>query len=231
MSFPVELTEEQMLDNYKRLLEHVEVMFESRAEPLLKMYKDYEETVILAPASSIEHFHNAFPGGYLDHVLRVLEYAFRFYELWKGSGLNVDTFTAEELAFVAIHHDLGKLGLPGEGNERYIKNESEWHRKNQGKIYTPNPKIPFMTVTDMSLHILQRYGVPITLNEGLGIRLTDGLYDEVNQHYYITRAKEASLRTHLPHIMHQADMMASRFEYDRWAKASGNVLENYKDVV
>ena len=41
----------------------------------------------------------------------------------------------EELIFVALNHDIGKMGFPGEGNETYIPNDSEWHRKNLGKEY------------------------------------------------------------------------------------------------
>ena len=29
-------------------------------------------------------------------------------------------------------------------NEYYVPNPSEWHRKNQGKIYDPNPNIQHM---------------------------------------------------------------------------------------
>ena len=43
-------------------------------------------------------------------------------------------FTDEELIFAAMHHDLGKVG-DELGNEFYTPNESEWHIKNQGKIY------------------------------------------------------------------------------------------------
>ena len=43
--------------------------------------------------------------------------------------------------FVALNHDIGKMGFPGEGNETYLPNDSEWHRKNMGKIYKVNPGV------------------------------------------------------------------------------------------
>tara|TARA_R110000822_G_scaffold128195_41_gene264027 strand:- start:1265 stop:1969 length:705 start_codon:yes stop_codon:yes gene_type:complete len=228
MGMPVELTPEEMEANFKLLMDRVGAMFESRSEAIYAMYKDFELEVLSAPASSVEYYHNAFPGGYLDHILRVLEYSFKVYELWKGLGMGVDDFTLEELAFVAIHHDLGKLGFPHENGGRYIWNNSEWHRKNQGKIYDTNPDIPFMKVQDMSLYMLQKYGIPLSFNETMAIKLHDGLYDDVNKAYYITRQHKSGLRTNLVNIIHQADLLASKFEYERWAKLSGQSLKKVK---
>jgi len=44
------------------------------------------------------------------------------------------------------------------------------------------------------------------------------LYDENNKKYYITYSKDQTLKTPLPHIMHQADINAARYEYERWMK-------------
>lgn len=221
------ITQEEMEENYNTLLAKIEQFFPSRSESILKMYDDLGDEVILAPGSSIEHYHNAFPGGYVEHVLRVLKFSFSVYELWLSTGMDLD-FTPEELAFVAIHHDLGKVGLPGENLGRYIWNHSDWHRKNQGKIYDTNPDLPFMPVQDMSLFLLQKYNIPLTLNETLGIKLHDGLYDDSNKHYYLARQHKSSLRTYLPYIVHHADLMASKFEYQRWAQLSGKGLKKYK---
>ena len=223
----VSLSETDMQNNFKILMNHIEMMFDTRSEGLLKMYSDMETQVIMAPASSREHFHNAFPGGYLDHILRVLEFSFKVFETWKACGIELD-FTPEELAFVAIHHDLGKIGLPIENGDRYIWCQSDWHRKNQGKIYEPNPNIPFMHVQDMSLFLLQKYNIPMTFNETLGIKLHDGLYEEANDSYYLARSLDSELRTYLPMVVHQADLLASRFEKDRWLKSSGKTPKPYK---
>ena len=50
----------------------------------------------------------------------------------------------------------------------------------------------------------------------IGIKCTDGLYDESNKPYFISRMKESKLRTNLPYVMHQADLMAARIEYESW---------------
>ena len=110
------------------------------------------------------------------------------------------------------------MGFPGEGNEIYQPNDSEWHRKNLGKEYKINPNNPFTLVNDLSIWLLQHYGVEITWNEMLGIKLTDGLYDESNKPYYISRSADSKLKTNLGYVMHQADSMAARIEYERWNK-------------
>ena len=135
--------------------------------------------------------------------------------IWEQSGASID-FTDEELVMAALHHDLGKVGDLSEDN--YIPNDSEWHRKNQGLVYKHNPRLEYMTITDRAIFILQHFGIVLTPNEYIGLRLTDGLYEEANKTYYMNWSKDNTLRTNIAYILHQADMMASRIEYDMWKR-------------
>ena len=210
------LTDTQIVQNWETLLQLIESTFPTRKDALLKMYSELEERMVLMPASSMEHFHNAIPGGYVDHILRVYKCANALYDTWKQTGINVDGFTLEELAFAAFHHDLGKAGFPGTGNEWYIPNESEWHRKNQGKMYNHNPNIPNATVPDLSLYLLQYYNIPVSWNEYLAIKVHDGMYDDANKPYYMARSVGTKFKNSMPIIMHHADHMAARIEYEMW---------------
>ena len=213
----MKLTAEQIVQNWERLINVIETEFTGeRKDKLLSMYKDLEERMCMAPASSFSHFHNCMPGGYVDHVLRVIECAQEVYDLWTRMGADMSGYTKEELIFVALNHDIGKMGFPGEGNEIYQPNDSEWHRKNLGKEYKINPNNPFTLVNDLSIWLLQHYGIEITWNEMLGIKLTDGLYDESNKPYFMSRTADSKLKTNLGFVMHQADCMAARIEYERW---------------
>ena len=59
-------------ENWESLIQLVEDNFEGeRKEKLLEMYSHFKERMMFAPASSKEHFHNAFPGGYVEHVLNI----------------------------------------------------------------------------------------------------------------------------------------------------------------
>ena len=72
----MKLTAEQIVKNWEDLLEVINKNFlGERRQKLLAMYTDLEERMSLQPASSIDHYHNAFEGGYVDHVLRVIKCA------------------------------------------------------------------------------------------------------------------------------------------------------------
>lgn len=205
-------TAEQLQENFDKLISYIDKYFEGdRKEQLKKLYMDHEERLLLMPASGNINYHNCFPGGYVDHVIRVIDMAITVNEVWESYGANMN-HTQEELIFAALNHDLGKIGT--EEAEQYIINPSEWHRKNQGKIYTNNPVNSFMTVPDRSLKLLSDRGIKVSDNEWFGIKLHDGMYEESNKPYYVNYNPESALRTNLPYILHQADMMASKVEKD-----------------
>jgi len=208
------LTAEKIQGNLKQFYGYINTyVSEPRKTQLLNLYKSQEEVLVLAPASSKAAFHNSFPGGYVDHINRVIECSLQLLGVWDGMGATVSNFTKEELVFSALNHDLGKLGL--NGKPRYIPNDSEWHVKNQGANYKPNAELPFLPVQDNSLFILQAAGIQLSINEFIAIKIHDGLYDEANKAYLISGQNESKLRSCLPILLHQADMMASRIEWEK----------------
>ena len=208
------LKAEQIQSNLEQFYSNIEqYIAEPRKSQLLKLYKGQEELLAMAPASSKASFHNSFPGGYVDHINRVVVAALVISTVWTDFGANTATFTREELVFSAINHDLGKLGL--DGKPRYIPNDSEWHVKNQGANYKPNAELPFLPVQDNSLFILQSAGIQLSVNEYIAIKIHDGLYDDGNKAYLISGQNESKLRSSLPLILHQADMLASRVEWEK----------------
>jgi hypothetical protein len=72
-----------------------------------------------------------------------------------------------------------------------------------------------MTVPDRGLWLLNQLNIEVSKNEYLAIKLHDGLYDESNKPYLISWAPETKLRTSLPYIIHQADLLAARVEFER----------------
>jgi hypothetical protein len=234
----MKLSAEQIQSNYELFCNNISEFISSpRKEQLLDYYKSVEDILLLAPASSKEGYHNAFPGGYVEHVNRVVQASIDIYEVWNKYN-EINSFTKEELVFAAINHDLGKLGV---GNvPSYLPNESEWHVKNQGAIYKVNNKLSFMLVPDRSITNLVNAGINISENEYLGIKLHDGLYEDANKPYLISYNPESRLRTSLPLILHQADLLASRVEWEmHWlsklntntepVKASNNKFNINKD--
>ena len=211
------MDENKIAANWEELMSVIDDNFEGeRRDKLITMYTHFQDRMALMPASSFEHFHNCFPGGYVDHVLRVVKCAKHTHDLWKHMGSDCDGYTLEELMFVALNHDLGKVGTKEE--DQYIPNPSDWHRKNQGKLYNNNPNISFMSIPDRGLFLLQQFGLTYSINESMGIKLHDGLYDDSNVPYFKASRVESRLRNNLPIVIHHADHMASQIEYEMWNK-------------
>lgn len=212
---------EQLEENYNKFIEFLKKVFKNnpdRLENLLHMYSETElgTELTIAPASGKLHFHSAYVGGYIDHVMNVCRNAFGIKKLFAEQGGRIN-FTDEELFFSALHHDLGKLG-DGE-KPHYIPEESEWHRKNQNSAFKINPELYYMDVTDRALWLLNQYGIKYSQNEMLGIKMADGLYNEGTKKYFINYSDGGELKTELPYIIHWADHMSCRAEgslYKNW---------------
>ena len=210
----MKLTAEQIQANWDEFCYNIETYISSpRKEKLLEFYEKYAERIMMMPAAHKKEYHNAFPGGYVEHVNRVVRCARKQAELWSAEGADMSTFTEEELVFSAINHDLGKMG--SEEHESYIPQTDKWRREKLGEDYMFNNQVPFASVPDRGLYLLQSHGVQYTFNEMLAIQTHDGLYDEGNKKYLHAFMPEQKPRTSLPFILHQADLMAARIEFER----------------
>jgi hypothetical protein len=210
------LEAEKIKSNWEQYRTLVDTVFTTRKDALNRMYDDFEDRMVLMPASSVAHFHNAFAGGYVDHILRVIDCTKALYATWQAMGADMSGYTEEEMIFAAMHHDLGKVGFPGDGNEVYQVETSDWHRKNQNKMYRHNENIPFTMVPDLSIWLLQEYDVKMSWTEYQAIKIHDGLYDDANKPYFVARSAQAKLKTNLPLLLHHADHMAAQIEFERW---------------
>lgn len=210
----MKLTAEQIQDNWDKFLSIIDkYISEPRGSELKAFYEKYAERIMLMPASHKKEYHNAFPGGYVDHVLRVVNCALKLNQVWVQMGVDESTYTIEELVFAALNHDLGKMG--DENEESYIPQTDQWRKDKLGEDYMFNIKVPFSSVPDRGLYLLQSHGVQYTFNEMIAIQTHDGLYDEANKKYLLNFMPEQKPRTSLPYILHQADLMAARIEFER----------------
>ena len=78
-----------------------------------------------------------------------------------------------------------------------------------------NKKIAFASVPDRGLFLLQEHDIKYTFNEMVAIQTHDGLYDPANEKYLKSFMPETKPRTSLPFILHQADLMAARIEFEQ----------------
>jgi len=225
----MKLSAEKIQANWVDFINNIENYISSpRKEQLIKFYETYAERIMLMPAAHKKEYHSAFPGGYVDHVNRVVHAALSMSDVWKSFGCDMTTFTTEELVFSAINHDLGKMG--DANHEAYIPQTDKWRKDKLGEDYMFNKELAFSAVPDRGLFLLQDNNIKYTFNEMVAIQTHDGLYDSANDKYLKGWMPEQKPRTSLPFILHQADMMAARIEFEiEWLpkfKKSDNTDKN-----
>jgi len=113
---------------------------------------------IKAPASTRTDLNNAFEGGLVDHILRVMKHAYTI-----NNGM-IDTLKVpmKSLIKVVYLHQIGKAKL-------YVPNPSKWHRDNLGKMYEFNEDITSMRVGERSALYALSSGITLTDDEYAGI--------------------------------------------------------------
>lgn len=125
------LTAEQIESNFNKFRALCEKLGD-RSEAALKMVDDIGERLAVCPASAKKEFHNAFPGGLVDHSLRVLQNAMI---LTKAFGWKVPK---ESLIIGCLFHDLGKLG---DHKDDYYVAAEPWRAEKLGEMYSYNREI------------------------------------------------------------------------------------------
>ena len=74
----MKLTAEQIQENWDIFINNIEVFITGeRKQKLLDFYSKYQDRLMLMPAAHKKEYHNAFPGGYIEHVNRVVDCAIK----------------------------------------------------------------------------------------------------------------------------------------------------------
>lgn len=212
----MEFSAEELEAKWALLLQFVDTYIAPpRNEALTALYTKYQERIMTSPASPREYWHNALPGGYLDHVITVAQNAIDYLRFFQEREIAVEV-TKEEVVFCALNHDLGKIG---DETGEYYKPVTEAWKRNRGELYTTNEDIQYMDVSNRALFLLTSHGVNVSQREWLGILLADGLYeDRKNEKYLVTYYVGQQLKTELPHVIHFADMTAMLAERCVWRR-------------
>lgn len=192
----MELTPEQIAENFEKFRSFMEKLGD-RSAPALSLVDHLGERLAMCPASSRKEYHAAFPGGLVDHSLRLLSNALK---LCKTFNWDVPK---DSLIIGCLLHDLGKVG--DHEKDYYVPQDSDWHREKLGEMYKHNKDIQYMTVPDRGVWLCQRFGLELTQDEWLAIKLNDGQYAEENAPY---KMKEPLLAD----IVHLADYISCKQE-------------------
>ena len=219
------LTAEQIQKNWDLHLKIVDKYIGDRKNDVNIMLEDLADTYVMAPASGKTWYHNAFPGGYVDHVNRVVQYAVKQSRLYEEMGGTID-FTMEELVFAGLFHDLGKIGTKDQAS--YLPQTDKWRQDKLQEMYTPNGDLTFMLVPDRSLFTLQQYGIKTSEKEYLAIKCHDGVFVDGNKPYFFSNNPNSRMKTSIVNVLHCADFLASKVEYDKWLAAKGSTVPKVK---
>jgi hypothetical protein len=219
------LNAEQIQNNYVKHHKIIDHYITDRKDQVKEMIKHMEDNYVMAPASGRAWYHNAFAGGYVDHVNRVVQFAIKQKSTYEEMGGMID-FTDEQLVFAALFHDLGKMGDGDRPN--YIPQTDKWRQDKLSEMYTYNPDLDFMLIPDRSLFILQKFGIKVDQKEFLGIRCHDGVFDKANESYFFSNMESSRQKTSIISILHTADFLASKVEYDIWKAEGGNTTSKVK---
>lgn len=195
------LTPEQISENFDQFRKYCEDHTGDRSEKILYLVDHIAEQLALCPASSKSEYHNAFPGGLVEHSLRVLRNAIIINKTFDHK------IDKQSIVITSLFHDLGKCVHKMENGdlvEYYLPQDSDWHKK-QGMVYKYNDAIPYMTIPDRSLWMLQLFGVELSYEEYLAIKLHDGWALDENRKYNM---KEPTLSQ----VIMTADYQACKYE-------------------
>lgn len=169
----------------------------SRSAAALSLVDHLGERLALCPASSRSEYHAAYPGGLVDHSLRVLGNAMK---LVKAFGYDLPK---DSLIIGCLFHDLGKVG--DHENDYYVPQDSDWHREKLGEMYKHNKDLQYMTVPHRGVWLCQHFGLKLSQDEWLSIMLNDGQYAEENALY---KMKEPRLAD----VVHLSDFISTKQE-------------------
>lgn len=190
------LSPEEIASNFDKYRSFMERLGD-RAEPALALVDHLGERLALCPASSRKDYHAAFPGGLVDHSLRVLTNAMRLVKTFSWD------ISKESLIIGCLLHDIGKVG--DHENDYYLPQDSDWHRDKLGEMYKHNKELQYMTVPDRGTWLCQHFGLKLSQPEWLAIKLNDGQYADENAPY---KMKEPMLAD----IVHIADVISTKQE-------------------
>jgi hypothetical protein len=138
---------------------------------LLEELESGENTIIMAPASTRIEYMGCYPGGLVEHSLRVLTVMAKLASVYSAPA----TLKAS-IMFTALFHDIGKVGY---GQHPYfLEQKSEWHKNKLGQMYEISPEFVHIPTSQLSLFILTEHGIRLDINEWAAISSVRAEKDE-----------------------------------------------------
>lgn len=117
----------------------------------------------ITPASTKTDLVCCYPGGLVEHSLRVLKYMAKLRKVYDLE----TTLPRNSVVSVCLLHDIGKVGL--ESNCYYKPQTDEWKRNKLGQYFEINQRLAHMPVSQLSLMLITSCGIAPTEEEWFAI--------------------------------------------------------------
>ena len=187
------LTEKKIVSNITKYIETA-TKYEFLTPELEKLLGE-NAALMSAPASTKLSLHNAFKGGLVDHILRVMKHA---YHINKNNLPDTMKITDESLFKVVLLHQIGKVNL-------YVPQTNQWYIDKQGKTYEFNEELTSMRVGERSIFYALSSGVELTDEEFAAILHHDKVDDLQSEWYNTTLGDVLKISIRLA-IMEEKDI-------------------------
>jgi hypothetical protein len=167
--------EEKIESNFNKFVILCDRIGMPRADQAKRLVEFFKERLATCPATPNKDYYNAFPGGLIDHSLRLLGNALKLIKTYEIK------LSSESLALCCLFANIGKVG--DENEDLYIAQENKWSAK-QGWLYSYNDKIPFLNNQHRSLFLLQKFGIELSFDEYVAILLAGADSDELRGYQF-----------------------------------------------
>ncbi len=175
-----------MILESSNLYEIVSLVEAPNKDPVIDAYIQNAERIAVTPGSKTKH--QAWKGGYLDHVVYATNYALALHKLDKEIGFNPD-HTKGDIALVMLLHDFGKI-------VRYKKVNDGWE-------YVENPDV---TEREFFESVIQEHNFKLTKEQKNALEFIHG---EGTKH-----TPEGRVMRPLAVVCHNADIWSARAHPD-----------------
>ena len=163
------MTPEQIVKNTKKYFETANKLGFMTEELMKFLGAEF----IAAPASTQTNYHNAFEGGLIAHLLNTAKYAVGI----NNSLPEDERVDQNTLVKVCLLFQIGKAKM-------YTPCTSEWHKKNQGKMYEFNKELTSsIRVGERSVFYVKNYGVNLSEEEFAAILNFDKTDDQMSEYH------------------------------------------------
>jgi hypothetical protein len=161
----------------------------SNGEACRQMLADHEEKFLAAAGSS--HNHQAWPGGYIDHVTDAMNIGLSVYELYQS--MRPLPFTASDVLLIVYLHDLEKPFKYTYDTDGNMQQDSRFPDKASGELFKRN--------------MIAQYGIVLNDMQDNALEFVEGIRDPKYQ-------RSRRVMGELAVVCHIADLTSARLWFN-----------------